>query len=133
VKFIIDNALLIAIAFASGAMLIWPLVARRSAGPILNTLGATRLINDGATVLDIRDGSEFAGGHLPNAKNIPLADLDKRAAELPADKPILVMCGVGQRSLKAASTLRKAGKNQVFSLEGGLKAWRDAGLPVVKA
>lgn len=133
VKFIIDNLLLIAIAFVSGALLMWPLIGRRTAGPMLDTLAATRLINDGAVILDVRENAEFAAGHLANAKNIPVADIDKRASELPAGKPVLVMCAMGQRAGKAAGALRKLGREQVFSLNGGLKAWRDAGLPVVKS
>jgi rhodanese-related sulfurtransferase len=132
VKFFIENWGLILLAFISGGMLVWPLVARQRAGASLDTLAATRLMNDGAVVLDVRENSEYAGGHLPNAKNIPTGDLDKRIAELPAGKPLLIVCATGQRSGKAASLLRKAGRDQVFCLDGGLGAWRQAGLPVVK-
>lgn len=131
-KFIIDNLLLIGIAFVSGALLLWPLIARRSAGPLLDTLAATRLINDGASVVDVRPAAEFSAGHLPNAKNIPVAEIEQRMKELPQGKPILVVCNIGQVAGKAAAALRKAGRDPVFSLNGGLKAWREAGLPVVK-
>jgi rhodanese-related sulfurtransferase len=133
VKFLLDNIILIVIAFASGAMLLWPVVQRRSAGPGLDTLGATRLINDThAVVLDIREPAEYASGHLPNARNIPAGELEKRMGELPAAKPVLVCCASGSRSGRAIATLRKAGREQVFNLDGGLQAWRQAGLPVVK-
>jgi rhodanese-related sulfurtransferase len=133
VKFLLDNIILIVIAFASGAMLLWPVVQRRSAGPGLDTLGATRLINDThAVVLDIREPAEYAAGHLPNARNIPAGELEKRMGELPAAKPVLVCCASGSRSGRAIATLRKAGREQVFNLDGGLQAWRQAGLPVVK-
>ena len=132
-KFLLDNIILIVIAFASGAMLLWPVVQRRSAGPGLDTLGATRLINDThAVVLDIREPAEYASGHLPNARNIPAGELEKRMGELPAAKPVLVCCASGSRSGRAIATLRKAGREQVFNLDGGLQAWRQAGLPVVK-
>ena len=132
-NFIVENAVLIAIAFASGAMLLWPMLQRRAGGPALDTLGATRLINDtGAVVLDVREPAEFAGGHLPNSKNIPLGDLDKRVAELPAGKPVLVCCATGARSGRAAAVLRKGGREQVFNLAGGVQGWRQAGLPLVK-
>lgn len=131
-KFFIENWGLILLAFVSGGMLVWPMVARQRAGASLDTLAATRLMNDGAVVLDVRDNGEYAGGHLPNSKNIPTGDLEKRMAELPAGKPLLVVCATGQRSGKAASLLRKAGRDQVFCLDGGLGAWRQAGLPVVK-
>ena len=132
-KFLLDNIILIVIAFASGAMLLWPVVQRRSAGPGLDTLGATRLINDThAVVLDIREPAEYAAGHLPNARNIPAGELEKRMGELPAAKPVLVCCDSGSRSGRAIAALRKAGREQVFNLDGGLNAWRQAGLPVVK-
>ncbi len=132
-KFLLDNILLIAIAFTSGLMLLWPVVMRRTGGPGLDTLGATRLINDThAIVLDIREPAEFAAGHLPNARNIPVGDLEKRMGELPAAKPVLVCCASGARSGRAIGALRKAGREEVFNLQGGLEAWRQAGLPVVK-
>jgi rhodanese-related sulfurtransferase len=133
VQFIVDNVVLITIAFVSGAMLLWPMIARRSGGPALDTLGATRLINDtGAVVLDVRSPEEFATGHLPNARNIPLAELEKRAGELPAAKPVLVCCATGNTSAKASALLRRDGRADVFSLAGGLQGWRQAGLPLVR-
>ncbi len=132
-KFITENIVLIVIAFASGAMLLWPMIQRRTAGPSLDTLAATRLINDAhAIVLDIRENAEFAAGHLPNARHIPLGELSGRMSELPADKPVIVCCATGARSTGAAGVLRKAGRDQVFNLAGGLQAWKQAGLPVVK-
>ncbi|MCO5100874.1 MAG: rhodanese-like domain-containing protein [Burkholderiaceae bacterium] len=132
--FVLDNIVLIVIAVVSGAMLAWPLIARgTSGGASLDTLGATRLINDsGAVVLDVRAPAEFAAGHLPNARNIPLAELDKRAGELPANKPVLVCCTSGMSSSRAAGMLRRAGRTDVFNLAGGLEGWRQAGLPVVR-
>ena len=131
-KFLIENWALILLALVSGGMLLWPAIGRRAAGPTLNTLSATRMINDGAVIVDVRDNGEFNGGHLPNARNIPVVDLEKRVGELPSGKPVLVVCATGQRAGRAITALRKAGRDQVFSLEGGLAAWRSAGLPVVK-
>ncbi len=132
-EFITDNILIIGVAFASGAMLVWPLIARSGGGASLDTLGATRLINDtGAIVLDIRTPAEFAAGHLPNARNIPLAELEKRAGELTGNKPVLICCASGARSSRALGVLQKAGRSEVFNMAGGLQAWTQAGLPVVK-
>lgn len=131
-KFVIDNFVLIAVALASGAMLLWPMVQRRTSGPALDTLAATRLINDShAVVLDVRDPAEFAAGHLPNARNIPMAELDKRVNDLPQGKPVLVCCASGARSGRALSLLRQGGR-EAFNLAGGVAAWRQAGLPVVR-
>lgn len=132
VNFLIDNIVLVALALASGAMLLWPAIQRRGAGQGLDTLAATRLINDShAVVVDVREPAEFAGGHLPNARNIPLGELDKRAGDLPKGKPVILCCASGARSGKAVSMLGKDGR-EVFNLAGGLQAWREAGLPLVR-
>src|SRR5512144_1168467 len=61
VQFFVDNIFLFAIAFASGAMLLWPMVRARAAGPALSSLEATRLINSkNAQVIDIRNANDFA-------------------------------------------------------------------------
>ncbi len=131
-SFITENLILIAIAVASGAMLLWPLVVRGKGGPLLDTLAATRLINDSqAVVVDVRTPDEFAGGHLPNARNLPLGEFEQRSGELPAGKPVLLYCAGGPRAGKAAGVLRKAGRAEVFTLAGGVQAWRQAGLPLV--
>jgi rhodanese-related sulfurtransferase len=133
VKFLQENIILIAAAFVSGLMLLWPLINRRAAGAALNHIGATRLINDhNATILDVRPNTEFAAGHVANSKNIPLEDIDKRVGEVSKDKPVIVVCAVGQKAGKAAAQLRASGLTEVFVLDGGLSAWREAGLPVVK-
>jgi rhodanese-related sulfurtransferase len=133
VQFFIDNIFLIAIAFISGAMLVWPLIRNRAGGPSLTTLQATQLINSkNAQVLDVRSAEDFAKGSLPNAKNIPAAALKDRAGELKKDKPVLVLCDMGRSSGPAAATLRAAGFAEVFVLAGGLASWREAGLPIRK-
>ena len=131
-QFFIDNALLIAVAFVSGGMLLWPLLRSRAAGPALTTLQVTQLINSKqAQVVDIRDAAEFARGSLPNAKNIPLADLGTRAVkELKKDRPVIVLCNAGNIAGRAAAQLRAAGLAEVYVLAGGLSAWREAGLPL---
>lgn len=132
-NFVTENIFLIAIAFVSGAMLLWPVVNRGMAGATLGTLQATRMMNDqGAVVLDVRPPAEFAAGHLPQARNIPSEDVAKRAGELPAGKPVIVVCGSGNRAGKAAAALRGAGRQDVFCLEGGIAGWQQAGLPLVK-
>jgi rhodanese-related sulfurtransferase len=99
----------------------------------LDTLGATRLINDrNPIIVDVRSPAEFAGGHLPNARNIPLPDLDKRVADLPAKRPVLLCCANGTRSSRSARILQKAGRDDVYNLGGGIQAWQQAGLPLAR-
>ena len=134
-KFVIDNWPLIAVALVSGGMLVWPLAAGGRGGAKLSTLQATQFINDrDAVVIDIRDQAEFARGHIVNAKNLPAKLLDERKAEVEKwkDKPVIVSCDTGMRAASSADKLRTLGVKEVFVLQGGVNAWRDAGLPVSK-
>ena len=134
-KFVSDNLFLVAVAFVSGAMLIWPAVRRGAGGASISTLQATLLMNQqNALVLDVRDAAEYAKGHMLNARNIPLGELEARSAELDKHKakPVIVVCDTGNRSGRAAAALRKKGFEQVFTLGGGIGAWQQAGLPLEK-
>jgi rhodanese-related sulfurtransferase len=134
-KFVTENIFLIAIAFVSGGMLVWPLVRRGAGGPSVNTLEATMLMNKkDSLVLDVRAADEFSQGHILNARNIPLDELEGRVKEIERykDKPVIVACAVGSRSGGAAGLLRKHGFTNVVNLSGGIAAWRQAGLPTEK-
>ena len=135
--FVQENWLLILVAFVSGAMLVWPLVQRRlSPMKGLGTTEVTRLINSrDALPLDVREVKEFEAGRIPNALNVPLSQIGARAAELArhANKPVVAYCESGTRSRGAGASLAKAGLTEVYHLNGGFKAWRDAGLPVERA
>jgi rhodanese-related sulfurtransferase len=136
VKFVQENLLLIAVAFVSGAMLLWPYVRRAGGGPAVSAAQATQLMNrEDALVLDVRDPGEFGSGHIIGAKNMPLSRIDSAGSEIAAkrrDKPVIVYCDDGNRAVKAAAALRTQGFGKVVSLSGGLGAWRQAGLPVEK-
>jgi rhodanese-related sulfurtransferase len=135
-EFIMDNIALVALFLASGAMLLWPEISRLMGGSSeIGTLEATRLMNQGTTlVLDIRDGNEFASGHVPRARHIPLGELSKRVEEIGKykDKPVIVTCKNGSRAGAASRFLKKAGFNVVYQLKGGIAAWQQASLPVEK-
>jgi rhodanese-related sulfurtransferase len=133
VKFFIDNILIIAIVLLSGGALLWPLLTQR--GKRATPQDVTMLINRSkATIVDVRDAKEFATGSLPDAKNIPLADLDRRIGELDKfkAKSVVVVCQSGARSSSAAAQLAKAGFADVVNLDGGIAAWQKAGLPLAK-
>ena len=135
-KFIQDNLLLIAVALVSGAMLLWPYVRRVGGGPSVSAAQATQLINrEDALVLDVRDPGEYGTGHILGAKNVPLSRIDAGGAEIAPkrkDKPVIVYCDTGNRSQKAAATLRNQGFARAVNLAGGLGAWQQAGLPLEK-
>ncbi|MYN42683.1 rhodanese-like domain-containing protein [Duganella sp. FT109W] len=132
-KFFIDNIFLIAIVLISGGALLWPALTVR--GKRGTPQDITMLINRGkTTILDVRDAKDYADGHLPDAKNIPLADLDKRLPELDKFKSrsLIVVGKSDARASAAAAKLGKAGFADVVNLEGGVAAWQKAGLPLAK-
>jgi len=133
IQFLQDNWMLVALAVVSGAMLAWSFVGGRLSGvEQADTLKATRLFNDDALVLDVREDKEYVAGHIPKAKHIPLGQLDKRIQELEKfkGKPILVTCRSGHRSARACGMLKKAGFETVYNQAGGIIAWERANLPV---
>jgi hydroxyacylglutathione hydrolase len=81
-------------------------------------------------LLDVRGAAEFASGHVPGARHIPLGDLPARAAELPRDRPLALYCEGGTRSRIGASVLRRAGFTELLDHGGGFPAHAEAGLPV---
>ena len=98
-QFFIDNWMLIAVAFASGAMLLWPVVQGATGGG-LSTANAVQLINrERAVVVDVSETEEFAQGH----------------------------------ANRALAVAKKLGYEKAQVLAGGLKAWKEANLPVEKA
>jgi rhodanese-related sulfurtransferase len=134
-QFLQDNWMLASLAVVSGAMLAWSFIGSKLAGvEQADTLKATRLYNDDALVLDVREDKEYAAGHIPRAKHIPLGKLSSRLNELDEykDKPVLVTCRSGNRSAHACRLLKKAGFTTVYNQAGGILAWERANLPVTQ-
>lgn len=132
-----NNLALVALFVASGAMLFWPEIMRLAGGAAteIGTLEATRLMNQGTTlVLDVRDEKEFAEGHLPRARHIPVRELATRLEELSKfkSKPVIVTCRSGPRAGAACRLLKKSGFTNVYQLKGGINAWQQASLPLEK-
>ncbi len=95
---------------------------------------ATQMINhQNALVLDIRNTEAFASGHIVDALSIPFAELESKYKKLDKSKarPIIIACATGQESARAASLLAKQGFTS-FLLAGGIRGWKEAGMPVVK-
>lgn len=89
---------------------------------------AATLVDAGALLLDVREASEWATGHAPQATHVPLGQLD--SVSLPAGRTIVSVCRSGNRSGVATDRLRAAG-HDARNLAGGMSAWAAAGLPVV--
>jgi rhodanese-related sulfurtransferase len=136
VKFFVDNWMLIAMAFVSGAMLMWPLVSRGVRAGSLTANGAVQLINrEKAVVVDVSEAEEFAAGHVGGAKNIPVGQLEEKLPEAVKNKalPLILVCPTGARANRALGVAKKLGYEQAQVLGGGLNAWKEANLPLEKA
>ena len=136
-EFVMNNLALVALFLASGVLLVWPEISRFAigGGSEIGTLAATRLMNQGVSlILDVRDEKDFAAGHLPRARHIPIRELAGRLGELGKfkDKPVIVTDRSGPRGGAACRLLRKSGFSNVFQLKGGVAAWAQASLPVEK-
>ena len=73
------------------------------------------LIKQGATIVDVRSGGEYAGGHIKGSLNIPLNVLGSQLAKIKKDKPVITVCASGMRSASARSTLLSSGYTQVYN------------------
>ena len=81
-------------------------------------------------IIDLRDPSEYQSYHLAGAVNIPLDEVEKRVAEIPASSDVVLACHAGQQSLLGGRLLNKLGRKWIKMLDGGILAWREHGLPV---
>lgn len=135
-EFLIQNSWLIALAVGSGVMLLWPILTK-GGGTRVTVPQATLMINQRKAVLvDIRDDDFVnSAGVVPNAKRVAIKDLKDKADTLTKTKetPLIVLCQTGARSGAAATVLKAAGYSDVFVLDGGMNAWKEAGMPVKKA
>ena len=132
-EFITKNIFLIAVALVSGGMLLWPFAAQGRGRPVGEYARSDAADQpQDALVLDLRSAEDYAKGHILGAKNLPLADLERRAGELEKHKakPVIVHCGDGNRAGGGVAALRKLGFGSVSNLSGGyrrLAAGRPAG------
>ena len=105
-------------------------------GLLLPPAKAIRLMNnnDDALILDIRAATEYKNGYIKGAKNTPLAELTAKIDSYNnyKDKPVLVYCNSGSSATGGLKLLKKAGFEKINNLEGGIVAWKEANLPLVK-
>ncbi len=131
----VSNHLLLVTAF--GVLLVALLVTEnRRSGKSVSIAMATQLINrEEGVVLDLRNQSEYSAGHIVDALNIPYTSLASRMTELDRhkEKPVIVVCKMGQHSRAASKNLMKAGFLRVVRMQGGMAEWSAANLPLVKS
>jgi rhodanese-related sulfurtransferase len=135
VNFLIDNWYLIVLVLGSGAMLMMPAM-KNMGGGTLSPANAVALINrEKAVVVDVSDAQEFSAGHISNAKNVPLDQLEAQLPSVVKNKalPLILVCAQGQRSQRAVAVAKKLGYTNVQALAGGMKGWRAASMPLKKA
>jgi rhodanese-related sulfurtransferase len=85
------------------------------------------------TVIDVRTPVEFAEVHVPQARSIPLDELNPGSLSLQKDQPVYLLCRSGQRATKAAEKFSQAGFSQPIVVAGGTLAWIDSNLPVTRS
>jgi len=114
------------------ALIVNELRLRGQSGVSVPAQEAVRLINQGATVVDVRDAAKFDSGHIVDAINVPAAELTAKAeARLKKKRPVLLVCDTGNSSARLVAPLRQAGFENTWSLDGGLAGWARDNLPVV--
>lgn len=134
-EFVTNHPFLIAGLIAAWAAVMFYEVRLRAQGQThVSATDAVRLINKGALVVDVRSADAFQGGHIVNARNISLDQIQTGQDVLKKQKAkvLLTVCDNGLGAAKAAGLLRKAGYEHAFSIKGGIGAWRGENLPLVK-
>lgn len=134
-KFFADNWYLFVLALASGSMLLLPALRGASLGG-MTAPNVVQLINrEKAVLIDVCAADEYAAAHAGGAKNVPLDELEARLPTVVKNKavPVVMVCATGGRAARAAVIARKLGYENAQVLAGGLKSWKEAGLPVEKA
>ncbi|MBA2408923.1 MAG: rhodanese-like domain-containing protein [Gammaproteobacteria bacterium] len=136
VEFAGNNAMLFVLLAAIVAFIGWT-EWWRFARPYkeISPAEAVNLINrEDALVLDVREDSEVKSGKINGARHIPFSVLKQRVGDLAKyrDRAVIVSCGSGLRSGQAGDILHQQSFEKVYSLKGGIAAWQNANLPLVK-
>jgi len=133
IEFATNHWELFAALIATLALLVFS--ESKKGGTSLSTHAAVQLINkENAAVVDIRLKKDFKTGHITNSINIPYADLDRRIGELEKyrNRPIIIVCNLGQTASGAVKKLNDAAFANVARLSGGITEWKTQNLPVHK-
>ena len=107
----------------------------KQGGAAISPSSLVTLVNrEGAVIVDVRDGKEFGNGHIAGAVNIPATSIDSRVGDLLAykEKPVVLVCKIGQHAGAAGRKLKAQGFENVRRLSGGMAEWTASNLPVVK-
>ena len=133
IEFISQHPVLVGLFFTLVVALI--ITERKKGGESITAQTLVRLVNkDNAVVIDLREKNEFTVGHIAGAVSLPYTSYATRGDELSSykDRPVVLVCKIGQHSSAIGSKLIKAGFTDIKRLSGGMTEWVGAGLPVVK-
>ena len=132
IEFAGNNLILVSAFFFIVALLAVNLLQAGGSKSLIPVQAVQLLNREDALPLDIRSSADFATGHIINAQNIPMAELKTRVDELKKlkDRPLLVYCATGTTSAGALRDLSAAGFERLYSLKGGIAAWRSDNLPL---
>ncbi len=116
----------------SGALLIFPQLRKQGKGNTgLTVKEAVNLVNrENAVFVDLRPVDLFRSGSIPSARHLPAAEFEQKAGTLPRNKPLILVCDNGRESAKMAGVLRGKNTENVYTLAGGMGAWKADGMPV---
>ena len=135
-EFVANHLFLFSLLVSILALLLWNIFGNSVSGIIdVAPMEATRMINhDKAVIIDLRTETEFADGHIINAINSPVAKLPDQAKGLEKykERPLILTCKHGADSARAARIFRQRQFGKIYCLKGGLQAWRNANLPLVR-
>jgi rhodanese-related sulfurtransferase len=134
VQFFIENWYLFLLAVGSGALLMVPALKGAGAGSLTPADAVQRINREKAVVVDVREAEEYVPATSPTPRT-SLAQLEERLPQVAKNKsvPVVLVCEKGARAVRAEAMAKKLGYEKAQALAGGMKGWRDAGMPVEKA
>jgi len=131
-----ENQLLVMVFIGLTLAIIYNEFSRLTSGfKVVDPAGLTALINrQDALLVDVSASADFEKGHIAGAKNVQMSqfDADNKILAKVREMPVALVCRTGTSSAEAARKLAKAGFQQVHWLDGGIAAWQQANLPLVK-
>ena len=130
----VGNHLLLATMWVATLVAI-VLYQKKNSATAVTPQRAIMLINrEEGVIVDVREKKDFDTGHIVDSINIPLAKIKQRVTELKKhnQKPVVVVCKLGQHSGEAAKLLQQSGHTEVYRLTGGLTEWKAQSLPLVQ-
>jgi rhodanese-related sulfurtransferase len=132
--FLAHNWALVLIAVVSGTLLLAPGIAKGARSGVTPDVAVQMINRERAQVVDVSEAEEFAAGHIVGSRNVPVGDLQQRLPEVVKNKtvPLILVCATGARAQRGLATAKSLGYDKAVVLGGGLRAWKEANLPVEK-